>query len=67
MHMHVDQTRRDDQPGRVDFISNIVIPCGGNAAVVDKQIANFIATIGRVDNPSMANPCRAHVEIPPHR
>ena len=45
------------------------IRCGllSDAPVRNYEIANFVAIIRRIDDPSMANDNRAHVAIPPHK
>ncbi len=71
MDVHVDQARGNDESTRVDLLDCgfLIADCGllSDAPVRNYEIANFIAIIRRIDDPSIANDGRAHVAIPPHK
>src|SRR5262245_65296948 len=66
MHMHIDQTGRDDQSASVDLFnfgfrtSNFGFGAK-NFSAGDVEIADFIPLIGRVDHAAVANNRGAHV------
>ena len=72
MHMHVDQTGRNDQTFRVNlfnfgfWISDFGFRAG-DFSIRDVKIGDFIPLICGIDNPAVPNNCGVHAETPPQR
>ena len=69
MDVEIDQTRTNDQSSSIDRLE-FFFPTGGLLAdppLANPQIGHLIATISRIDDPTVLNQYLHDRAIPPHK